>query len=76
MGYSLNGYASALEQAGRFEDAVTAYVEAERIIRLTLGEGTTWCAETPAKSPSSSNDTPSKFVGVKGSVPASCPALP
>jgi hypothetical protein len=44
--------------------------------RLTLGEGTTWCSETPAKPPSSMNDTPSKFVGFKGSVPASCPALP
>lgn len=45
-------------------------------VRLTLGTGTTWCAAASFKPPSSTNDTPAKFVGLKGSVPTSCPTIP
>jgi DNA-binding beta-propeller fold protein YncE len=46
-------------------------------LRLRLGTGTTWCTDSPAKSPASSNDVPGKFVGqVKTPAPAVCPATP
>jgi hypothetical protein len=45
-------------------------------VRLLLGSGTEWCAASPFKPPSSTSDTPAKFVGLKGAVPAGCPAIP
>jgi hypothetical protein len=51
-------------------------------VRFTLGDGTGWCTDVPAKAngdpPSSANyDRQDRFVGQQRSpAPASCPALP
>jgi len=45
-------------------------------VRLALGSDEGWCVEAPAKSPASLYDTPARFVGAKGAVPASCTPLP
>jgi DNA-binding beta-propeller fold protein YncE len=51
-------------------------------VRLTIGTGADWCAESPAKTkgtpPSSEkNDLPDKFIGArKAPAPASCPPPP
>jgi DNA-binding beta-propeller fold protein YncE len=46
-------------------------------VRLQLGTGTTWCADSPPKSPAESNDVLGKFIGlVKAPPPSVCPALP
>src|SRR5262249_9227192 len=44
--------------------------------RLTLGSDDGWCVEAPAKTPISINDTPARFVGAKGALPASCAPVP
>jgi len=41
-------------------------------VRLDVGTGVSWCSEAPAKTPATIYDTPAKFVGVKGSIPALC----
>jgi hypothetical protein len=50
----------------------------ERVaLRLVLGAARPWCAETPAKAPSSSYDTASRFVAQpKTPAPAACPPVP
>jgi hypothetical protein len=45
-------------------------------VRLALGTDDGWCMEAPAKAPVTIFDTPAKFVGLKGAIPASCPPLP
>ena len=45
-------------------------------VRLALGTGAEWCGAAPAKSPTTLYDTPAKFVGLKGSLAATCPPVP
>jgi hypothetical protein len=45
-------------------------------VRIALGTDDGWCVEAPAKPPASSYDTPARFVGEKGTMPASCTPLP
>lgn len=46
-------------------------------LRLQLGTGTTWCADSPPKSPAASNDVLGKFIGVvKAPPPSVCPPIP
>jgi hypothetical protein len=44
--------------------------------RLVLGADDGWCVEAPAKAPASTYDTPARFVGAKGAIPAACPSFP
>jgi DNA-binding beta-propeller fold protein YncE len=46
-------------------------------VRLRLGTGTTWCANSPAKAPAASYDLPGKFIGLsKAAAPLVCPSVP
>jgi hypothetical protein len=46
-------------------------------LRLRLGTGTTWCANSPAKTPATSCDIPGKFIGLsKAPAPLVCPSVP
>jgi hypothetical protein len=44
--------------------------------RLALGTDDGWCVEAPAKTPTSVYDTPARFVGAKGALPAVCSPAP
>ena len=51
--------------------------QSQMALRLKLGTGPEMCASAPAKSPSASNDTTTRFVGVKPSAPpVVCPSVP
>jgi len=57
--------------------ALTGAPQGTLAVRLALGSSVQYCSAAPAKAPSATNDTPSKFVGVPNSpAPASCPPLP
>jgi hypothetical protein len=45
-------------------------------VRLTLGTGTVWCADAPAKPPAAVNDKVDRFIAGKTPAPVSCPPLP
>jgi hypothetical protein len=46
-------------------------------VRVTLGSGVQWCADTGPKSPASENDRVDKFIGAKRTPPpVACPAMP
>jgi hypothetical protein len=45
-------------------------------VRLALGTDEGWCVESPAKVPASVYDTPARFVGTKGALPAACSPEP
>ena len=45
-------------------------------VRFTLGSDEGWCVEAPAKPPFDRFDTPARFAGLKGAIPASCTPLP
>jgi hypothetical protein len=41
-------------------------------VRFALGADEGWCVEAPAKPPFERFDTPARFAGSKGAIPASC----
>jgi hypothetical protein len=45
-------------------------------LRLSLGSNIELCAEGPAKSPATTNDTNSKFAAANAMPPTTCPAVP
>jgi DNA-binding beta-propeller fold protein YncE len=46
------------------------------VVRVETGERFGFCAVAPARSPSSTHDTPVRFVGAATAAPARCPPLP